>query len=151
MKFKLINDHQRWEILIQSGRSDITLKKHLGSCQWFWARIESANSRINISLDVYLWRHQTRERIRAFLLITFGFHQSLLEWRGQTELTIEFHSHKCLNCSQCFFLFICEEQIISFCCGIKRNVACAFNKTLHTTGQKDTVCSFFNVSLCKQV
>lgn len=29
MNIKLINDHQRLEILIQSGRSDVTLKKHL--------------------------------------------------------------------------------------------------------------------------
>lgn len=35
MNFKLIHDHQPLEILIQSGRSDVTLKKHLGQLSMF--------------------------------------------------------------------------------------------------------------------
>jgi hypothetical protein len=94
---------------------------------------------------------ERRGRLRAILLIAFRFHQSLPEWRGQTELTIGFRSHKCLTYSQCdvFCPFVRSELLVFV---VELNVIYVLNTTLHTTGEKKILpLPSFNISLCKRV
>jgi len=123
-----------------------------GSCQWFWAGIDSANSRISISLDVCLWRHQTerKDKSNSVNRISIPSITTRMEGTDRANYWIPFTQMSDLQWAW-RFLSIFEERIIGFCCAIKRNIAYSLNTTLHTNGQKYSLFLFFNIKLCKLV